>query len=393
MADDILVPIADPHANYVAHQEEIQSAIGRVLDRGNYILGEEVRLFESEFAHHVGVGDCVGVANGTDALEIALRSCRIGAGDQVVTVSHTAIATAAAIDLVGAVPVLVDIDPVTFTMDPNRLEDTMRRDTARKIKAIIPVHLYGHPADMAAVMEIARRRELRVIEDCAQAHGATYHGRKVGSFGDVAAFSFYPTKNLGAIGDGGCIVTGVPELAARARMLRQYGWHSRYISEIAGMNTRLDELQAAILRVKLRYLDVENARRRAIAATYSGVSTRGQLVLPREAEGNSHVYHQYVVRSGARRDLASFLQANSVATAVLYPVPVHLQPGYRDRVLSGAGDLQETESVCGEILSLPMHPQLSDKQVSYVTALLRQWITRDTNSKSADPAKVEVTLL
>ena len=281
------IPQTDPRANYLAHKDEIDAAIAAVLAGGRYILGEQVAAFEREFAAYLGAGStegathAIGVGSGTDALHLALRACGIGPGDRVFTVSHTAVATVAAIELAGATPVLVDIDPATFTMDPNRLEEAVRRDeggNSSNVKrhssivtrhsAIIPVHLYGHPADMAAILEIARRYDLWVIEDCAQAHGATIDGQKTGTFGDIAAFSFYPTKNLGALGDGGAVVTSDPALAEQTRLLREYGWRERYVSAIPGLNSRLDELQAAILRVKLRYLDAENARRRALAAEY-----------------------------------------------------------------------------------------------------------------------------
>jgi dTDP-4-amino-4,6-dideoxygalactose transaminase len=269
---------ADPKANYLAHKEEIDQAIRRVLDSGWYILGQEVAAFEQEFAQYLGVSQAVGVGSGTDALEIALRACGVGVGDAVITVSHTVVATVAAIELVGAMPVLVDIDPITFTLDPNRLEDTIAQHQGSRIKAIIPVHLYGHPAAMPAIKEIARRHDLYVIEDCAQSHGAAIKGRKTGAWGDLAAFSFYPTKNLGALGDGGAVVTDNAELAQKLRLLREYGWQRRYISEMPGMNTRLDEIQAAVLRVKLQYLDKENAQRRELAEVYNSRLSATPLV-------------------------------------------------------------------------------------------------------------------
>jgi dTDP-4-amino-4,6-dideoxygalactose transaminase len=375
-----LLPFADPKANYRAHKDEIDAAVHRVLDGGWYILGPEVVAFEREFAAALGVSYAIGVGSGTEALHLALRVCGIGPGDAVFTVSHTAVATVAAVELAGATPVLVDIDPQTFTLDPNRLEDALRDcatggATAAGVrpKAVVPVHLYGHLADMPAVQDIARRYGLRVIEDCAQAHGAALQRRKAGTWGDVSAFSFYPTKNLGALGDGGALVTNAPELADQARLLREYGWRERYVSEMPGMNSRLDELQAAVLRVKLRYLDHENARRQELARAYERVLSSTSLRLPRCLSQAQHVYHQYVVRSLHREQLRSYLRDNAISTAIHYPAPVHLQPAYQSRIVIGSGGLQETEQACREILSLPMFPQLADEQVTYVGECIAHW--------------------
>jgi dTDP-4-amino-4,6-dideoxygalactose transaminase len=368
----LLVP-ADPKASYLAHKDEIDEAIHRVLDSGWYILGQEVTGFEKEFAAYIGVGNAIGVASGTDALELALRSCGIGPGDGVITVSHTAVATVAAIELAGATPILVDIDPCTYTMDPNRLEDTIKQQGAGRLKAIIPVHLYGHPADMAAIMDIAGRHGLSVIEDCAQSHGAAIGDRKTGRWGHLSAFSFYPTKNLGALGDGGAVVTNDPALAERLRQLREYGFRERYVSHLSGMNTRLDELQAAILRVKLQYLRTENARRLQIARIYGASLSGTTLVLPQLHAKVDHVFHLYVVRSTHRDGLKAFLKENSVGTSIHYPVPVHLQPAYRGRAVIGRGGLEHTEQVCREILSLPMYPQMTDEQVQRISHLIAWW--------------------
>jgi dTDP-4-amino-4,6-dideoxygalactose transaminase len=247
-----LILPADPRANYLAHKEDVCRAIHRVLDSGKYILGNEVSAFELEFASYIGVADATGVNSGTDALHLALRACGIKPGDLVCTVSHTAVATVAAIELCGAIPLFIDIDPGSYNMDPNYLEDMVkkvrlkRRSINSRLKAVVPVHLYGHPADMPAIMSIANNYELRVIEDCSQSHGATIQGRKTGTWGDMGAFSFYPTKNLGAIGDGGAVVSSDVELTTQVKLLREYGWRERYISEMTGMNSRLDEIQAAI---------------------------------------------------------------------------------------------------------------------------------------------------
>jgi dTDP-4-amino-4,6-dideoxygalactose transaminase len=370
----------NPLAFYLAHKGEFDAAIAKVLSGGWYILGEETGAFEQEFAHYLGVRSAIGVASGTDALHLALRASGIGPGDAVATVSHTAVATVAAIELAGAAPVLIDIDPVTFTMDPNRLEDTIKKHHSgqspsanSRLKAIIPVHLYGQPADMPAIMEIARRYDMYVIEDCAQSHGASIRGRKTGGWGNLAAFSFYPTKNLGAFGDGGAVVTNDEGLAERLRLLREFGWRERYISDLAGMNTRLDELQAAILRVKLKYLDRENARRQELARVYDALLSPTALILPQVRPDRDHVYHQYVVRSERRNDLRTFLKENSVGSLIHYPSPVHLQPAYQGRIAIGGGGLKQTEQICREVLSLPMYPQMIDEHAQRVSELIVNW--------------------
>jgi dTDP-4-amino-4,6-dideoxygalactose transaminase len=360
----LTIPPSNPKANYLAHKQEIDAAIAQVLESGWYILGQHVTAFESEFAAYLGVAHAVGVASGTDALHLALRACDVGPGDVVLTVSHTAVATVAAIELCGARPVLVDIDPVHFTMDPNHLEEVLRRGRGRP-KAIIPVHLYGQPADMAAIVEIAQRHDLRVIEDCAQSHGATYRGKKTGTWGHIATFSFYPTKNLGALGDGGMVVTDDAELAQRVRLLREYGWKERYVSHIAGLNSRLDEVQAAILRVKLRYLDAENEKRRRLAQMYHALLAGTGPTLPETRPDVSHVYHQYVIRTRQRDALQAYLREQGTGTLIHYPVPVHLQPAYAGRVTDGHS-LPQTEAVVASILSLPMYPELEVDQVQTV---------------------------
>ena len=366
------IPQTDPRASYLAHKAGIDAAIQRVLDSGWYILGKEVEAFERAFAAYVGVSHAIGVANGTDALELALRACGVGPGDLVFTVSHTAVATVAAIELVGATPVLVDIDPATYTLDPNCLETALAGPPAGTPKAVIPVHLYGQPADMPAILELARRYGLYVIEDCAQSHGASLAGRMTGSWGDIAAFSFYPTKNLGALGDGGMVVTGDPKLAERTRSLQQYGWRQRYISEIPGCNSRLDELQAAILRVKFEHLEAENTRRGVLAARYTTALTDSGLTLPTCREGARHVYHQYVVRSPRRDALQAHLRAQGIGTLVHYPRAVHQQPAYEGRVPI-AGSLPHSERAAAEVLSLPIYPELTDEQMDLVAEACRAW--------------------
>ena len=352
---------AGPLSSYTSHKKEIDDAISRVLSGGRYVLGDEVVAFEEEFADYVGVRFGIGVGSGTEALHVSLLACGVGPGDDVITVAFTAGATVAAIELCGATPVFVDVDPESFTIDSKKLEAAI----TSKSKAVVPVHLYGHPADMDAVASIAREHGLYVIEDCAQSHGASFKGRQTGSLGDMGAFSFYPTKNLGALGDGGMVVCDDSTLADRARMQRQYGWRERDISEFAGLNTRLDELQAAVLRVKLGHLEEDNSRRRKLASLYSELLSSAQLELPKEGRYVRHVYHQYVVRSQTRDALKAYLRERGVETQIHYPVPVHLQPAYQGRL--GRNDtLLATEQLCREILSLPLHPHITEQYVRSV---------------------------
>ncbi len=377
MTDEPFVPQANPGATYFAQREEIDAAIARVLARGRYILGDEVAAFEAEFAAYLGAAHAVGVACGTDAVELALRACRIGAGHAVIAPSHTAVATIAAIERTGARPVLIDVDPLTYTMTASDLEAvlTAHRDfDGTRAAAVIPVHLYGNPAGMPAILDVAARYGLRVIEDCAQSIGATIGGRRTGTFGDVAAFSFYPTKNLGAFGDGGIVTTNDAELAARLKAVREYGWQERFVSAFSGVNSRLDEIQAAILRVKLKRLDADNARRIEIARRYSATLRRPGLVIPACAPDAEHVFHQYVIRTADRDDLRHFLDARRIGTAIHYPVPVHLQPAYQGRICSDS--LPRTERLCGEIVSLPMFPQLTDADVDRVSSAIEEWLER-----------------
>jgi dTDP-4-amino-4,6-dideoxygalactose transaminase len=356
------IPQTDPRASYLAHRPELDAAIAGVLEAGRYILGNETQAFEAEFASFIGSTHAIGVANGTDAVHLALRACGIGPGHAVLTVSHTAVATAAAVELAGATPVFVDIDAATFTMDPASLEDTIAHHRGPPLKAIVVVHLFGHPADMAAILEIGAKHSLHVIEDCAQCHGARIGSRTTGTMGHIAAFSFYPTKNLGAIGDGGAVVTSDPSLAARVRLLREYGWRERYVSEIAGVNSRLDELQSAILRVKLRHLADGNRRRVLIAEHYRSRLAASTVRLPQTRKGCDHVFHQFVVRSDRRDALKEWLARKEVGTLIHYPVPVHQQPAYA----SGQPTLDETERAAREILSLPIFPELTMEQVDRV---------------------------
>jgi len=362
------IPFIDLAAAYEAHQSDIDQAIQRVLDSGQYILGQEVEQFEQAFAAFCDSGHAVGVASGTDALLLALKAFDIGPGDEVITVSHTAVATAAAIVLSGAKPVLVDIDPRTLTLDSSLLPGAL---TART-RAVIPVHLYGQTADMAPIRSFAMAHGLAVIEDCAQAHGAAYGSRIAGSMGDAAAFSFYPTKNLGAIGDGGAVVCRDGSLAGRLREMRQYGWRERYVSAEVGMNSRLDELQAAILRVRLAHLDADNGARRRLAALYNELLADTPLALPHEAHGQRHVYHLYVVQAPDREALRAYLSERGTATAVHYPVPVHLQPAY-SHLGYEPGSLPVSEQTAESVLSLPIFPQMEEVQVTAVAQAVRDY--------------------
>ncbi|MGD1151764.1 MAG: DegT/DnrJ/EryC1/StrS family aminotransferase [Syntrophales bacterium] len=363
-----MILCSNPKAQYEAHKAAIDGAISRVLDKGRYILGEEVAAFEQEFASYIGVSHGIGVGSGTEALHLGLKACGVGPGDEVITVSHTAVATVSAIDLAGATPVLVDIEPAYYTMDPAALE----RAITAKTRAVIVVHLYGQAADMDSVLTVARSKGLKVVEDCAQAHGAMCRGRRVGSMGDVACFSFYPTKNLGAIGDGGMVVTNDDDLAKRCRLLREYGWAERYVSHIPGWNSRLDELQAAVLRVKLRNLDSDNDERRKLADKYSAGLDDSAFVLPGERSGCRHVYHLYVIRHNLRDALQAYLAKLGIGALVHYPVPVHLQPAYR-RTMRLAGTLHETERAASEVLSLPMYPELKSVEITEVIEAIRSF--------------------
>jgi hypothetical protein len=364
---ELSVPQADPKAGYLAQRAEIDAAIARVLDAGHYILGDEVASFEREFAHYIRRRYCVGVASGTDALVAALRALAPSASDYAITASHTSVATVAAIEMAGARALLLDIDASSFTLDAEELAQVIERPPGR-ILAIIAVHLYGQAADLHAILPLARRYGVPVIEDCAQCHGAKLDGKPLGSFGDMAVFSFYPTKNLGAIGDGGAIVLDDPQRYQQLKSYRQYGWSARHVSEFAGACTRLDELQAAILRTKLPRLEADNARRRQIAATYRRGLEGSGLVCPQFAANVMPAFHQYVVPCAQRDTLRETLRRRGVNTNIHYPVPVHLQPAYRGRVALGPSGLPRSERAAREVLSLPMYPQLSDAQIEHVLA-------------------------
>ncbi len=347
---------------------EINRAISAVVSEGDFILGEQVGQFEDAFAEACQVNYAVGVDSGTSALELALRAFDIGPGDQVVTAANTFIATALAISYTGATPVLVDVDPRTFNMDPALLEDAITERT----KAVIPVHLYGQPADMDSVMQIARRHRLVVIEDACQAHGATYKGKRVGSIGDAAAFSFYPAKNLGAYGDGGAVVTNDEQIAESVRMLRNYGQSKKYVHLLRGYNRRLDTLQAAVLHAKLKCLDDWNAARREHAHLYGELLAGADVVPPIPADYAEPVWHLYVIRTRDRDGLRQHLKEQGISTGVHYPVPIHLQKAYSD-LGYGPGSFPITEQASRDVLSLPMYAELSDQQIEYVANAIKQF--------------------
>jgi len=355
------IPFNDLRPVHALLASEMGEAVRRVLDSGWYILGPEVEALESAFADYHGVRHAVGVANGTDAIELGLRALGIGVGDEVITVAHTAVATVCAIERAGARPVLVDIDEATYTMDPAAAAAAITPRT----KALLPVHLYGHPADMAALASLAARHGLALVEDCAQAHGARCDDRHVGTIGHLGAFSFYPTKNLGGCGDAGAVITDDPQLAGRVRSLRNYGQSDRYHHVERGQNSRLDDLQAALLRVKLAHLDEHNAVRHRLAQAYSdrllGVAT------PVSRPGSEHVFHLYVVRHPRRDSLMDALGERGIQTLIHYPIPVHLQPAYSDLGYV-AGALPVTERVAREILSLPLYIGLSPRDLEFIAS-------------------------
>jgi dTDP-4-amino-4,6-dideoxygalactose transaminase len=358
-----VIPYADLRSQYRAIKSEIDDAVLRVLDSTQFILGEEVVAFEREFAAYCGTADAIGVNSGTSALHLALLAAGIGRGDEVITVPFTFVATAAAIEYAGATPVFVDIDPETFTMAPDGIE----RAITPRTKGIMPVHLYGHAADMDPILDVARRRGLVVIEDAAQAHGATYQGRRCGSIGTMAAFSFYPGKNLGAYGEGGAVVTSDQALAKKIRVMRSWGEERRYEHTVKGFNYRMDGIQGAILRVKLRHLEKWTDARRARAADYARAFAGTAVATPVERSGCRHVYHVYAVRLSQRDSTRAALQAAGIQTGVHYPIPIHLQPAHTDLGYR-PGDFPVSEQAASQVLSLPMFPELTREQVEDVAA-------------------------
>jgi len=351
------VPFMELISEYREMQAEIDAAIRRVIQSGWFILGPELERFENELAGFCGVRYAFGVGSGTDALHLALQALGVGPGDEVITVAHTFIATSLPITFTGATPVFVDIDPDTYTMDP----ECVRAAVTSRTKAILPVHLYGQPADMGPLLQIARQYNLAIVEDACQAHGATYDGHQAGSLGHLGCFSFYPTKNLGAYGDGGAIVTSDPQLADRVRHLRNYGQEQKYYHTSIGTNSRLDEIQAAVLQAKLRHLEANNRRRYEIALAYDAMDAPW-LKTPVIGAARTHAYHLYVVRTPKREALRGYFKEHGIDTLIHYPVPIHLQRAYASLGIQ-PGTLPVTEQAANEVVSIPIYPQLQPDQV------------------------------
>ena len=364
-----MIPFFDIHAGHAEMADDFTQAFSKVMKSGHVIMGGELVAFENEFAAYCGAKHCIGVGNGLDALALTLRARGIKAGDEVLVPSQTFIATWLGVSMVGATPVPVEIDPATYLLDPARIKEKLTSRT----KAIIPVHLYGLPAAMDAINEIARPLGIFVFEDAAQAHGATHNGKRTGVLGDAAAFSFYPTKNLGAMGDAGAVVTNDDALAGELRMLRNYGSSQKYVHEVAGVNSRLDELQAALLRTKLGRLDAWNEQRRALAARYSeGLRGVGDIRIPHVPSDSTHVYHLYVISTGRRAELSAHLTAQGIQTLVHYPIPPHVQGAYAELGLP-ADSLPLATAAANETLSLPIWPQMQPEQVDAVVAQFRKF--------------------
>lgn len=365
------IPLIDLTIQHRNLRSEINSAIEGVLDRGDFILGQDVSKLEEEFAAYCGTKYAIGVDSGLAALELGLRALGIGGGDEVIVPAHTFTASAAAVTFAGAKPVFVDVNAETLCIDVEKIEAVITDRT----KAILPVHLYGLPADMDSILAIAEKHNLVVVEDACQAHGAIYKGKRTGSLGHAAGFSFYPTKNLGGCGDGGIVTTNDEKAAATIRALRNCGQTSKNVHELMPFNHRLDNLQAAILRVKLRYLDQWIASRRTLAALYNELLASSNVIIPVEPSGCKHVYHLYVIRSANRDGLQAYLKEHGIGTAIHYPNPVHLQPFYSNRQ-DRHGQFPVAEKICNEILSLPMYPELSEEQVKIVASeITGMWVS------------------
>ena len=379
-----MVPFNNLKRQYERIEGEVLSATKRVYEKGRYILGEEVTAFEKEFARYCGARYGIGVGSGTDALYLSLKAAGVGEGDEVITTANSFIASALAVSFTGAKPLFVDIDHQAYTMDPNGLELMLKRRMAqegwKRVKAILPVHLYGHPAEMSSIMEVADRYGLVVIEDACQAHGAKYGNKKVGSFGTFGCFSFYPTKNLGAYGDGGMVVTNHQRLYEKLRLLRCYGEKRKYHHTLKGENSRLDELQAAILRVKLKYLDQWNEERRKKAALYSEKLSALGVVCPFEKKAARHVYHLYVVRTRKRDSLQAFLKKRGIETMIHYPIPIHRQWAYRELDYR-RGEISLTEQYARRILSLPFFPEIKESEIDEVASGIRDFMDGISKAK------------
>lgn len=364
-----MISFGDPSASYQAHKSEIDQAIKRVLDSGWYVLGTEVDVFEKEFASFHGKDShAVGVANGTDAIALCLRGLGLGIGDEVITPSHTAVATVAGIEQAGCTPVFADIDPNTRCIAPKSIEERLGTNT----RAVMPVHIYGQPAEMRRILEIAKAHNLAAVEDCSQAHGAEINGQKVGTFADISAYSCYPTKNLGGTGDGGIILCRSQEFVEKIKSLRQYGWNEERESIIPGFNSRLDELQAAILRVKLQHLADDNAKRRVIALRYNEAFKGLPITLPAISETELHAMHLYVIECDRRDELMEYLRSHQIGASLHYPLPVHQHAAYANRI-RGCEKLPVTNQFYQKNLTLPMYPELSNDAVEHIISTVQNW--------------------
>ena len=354
---------ASPKRQYLEYASEIKDAINQVLESGNYILGPRVKSFEQGFADYIGAEYAIGVNSGTDALIIALKALGCEYGDEVITVSHTALPTISAVLQAGCKPVVVDIEEDYFTIQCDQIE----RSITTKTKAIIAVHLYGQSADLDSLLHISKKYKIPIIEDCAQAIGTEFQQKKVGSFGDIGTFSFYPTKNLGAIGDAGMVVTNQADIANRIKEIRQYGWDSNRETKCIGINSRIDELQASILEVKLKYIENDIKKRQLAASFYDQKLLNGQIILPQKRGNTIHSYHLYVIRCPKRNELKQYLASQGIFADIHYPIPVHMQNIYKDELVVLSGDLTVTESVCNDILSLPIFPEITEEELSRIS--------------------------
>lgn len=370
--EKIKIPLVDLYRGHQHLQSDLLAAFQRVFSSSSFILGQEVESFEQDFATFCQSKYCLGVASGTDALFLALQALGVSQGDEVILPANTFIATALAVSRCGATPILIDCDPLDYTIDVQKIKPAI----SNKTKAIIPVHLYGHPAKMDSVMELARKYKLFVIEDACQAHGALYQGKRVGSFGEVGCFSFYPAKNLGALGDGGAVTTNDPLLFQKIRLLREYGQTKKYHHPILGYNSRLDALQAAVLKVKLKFLEENNQRRRKHAAVYTALlKDLPEIELPQQREGSEHVYHLYVIRTKRRDELREYFQTRGIQTGIHYPLPIHLQQAYQDLGYP-EGSFPCTERNSKEILSLPLFPELTEEEIKTVGEEIKNFLRR-----------------
>lgn len=367
----ISIPFGNLQKQYKKYKKEIDDVIQDILYKGNFILGENVKRFEEEFAEYCGAKFGVGVGSGTEAIHLALVACGINNGDEVVTVPNTAIPTISAISAANATPVFVDIDEFSYNINPGLIEEKINKKT----KIIIPVHLYGNPCDMEEILKLAKKYNLKIIEDCAQAHGTEYKGRKVGTFGDAGCFSFYPSKNLGAYGDGGMVISNDAELNHKLKLLRNYGQEKRYFGTIKGFNSRLDEIQAAILRFKLKKLDHWNELRIKIAKKYTDNFSGLDVICPKFENSNKHVFHLYVVRVNDRDNFINYLEKNGIGALIHYPIPIHLQHAYKELNVR-EGSLPVTEKVSKEIVSIPIYPELEEQEVDYIISKIKEYFIK-----------------